>query len=1036
MKKIGEKYQVLKKLGEGFGGSVFLVEAEGEKIALKQLLTGKQEALLSQKEILANFKQEFSTLKQLNHPNILRILDFGFDPKENFYYFTNEFIEGEDIFSATKNSTPEEIEGLFIQTLRALSCLHSQRVYHLDIKPSNILVTQNLQGEKIVKLIDFGLTGFRKEGFMAGTPAFSAPETILGELPDGRSDLYSLAVTWYTCLNRKNPFEGKNIQETITLQKVWFPPALSDPSNNIPQYLDSIFKKLFKKNPAERYHHADQVIREINLGGGKHYPLETDATALAYLPGEGKRVGHETEWAQLISFFERVFATRLELKSGVILSGPPGTGKSRLLRELKYHAQLHTISVLEGKESLASPASSDSLILIDNADEDTLTMVQRWMMLFHPFSIMIVVTSHVPKMISGWYNVSLKNFDKREIDQYVSSVLGIENPPADLIEELHARTEGNPLFLTTILQSLIQSHQLFDEQGRWSPLRLQEIGIDFGKLEAPQNLTDYCRSKYEHLSPGAQKILLTVAISQTPLTRHDLSKLGWGQDSTDWKNLREENLIEALPSGNLKLLNLNFREWVPKEIPIGTLNSVHQALVELFREDPQRKELAWYHEGFGLTDPKERFNPLLQYGDYLFLQNRWYDSARIFESAAGFASNVTDKVKASLRLIRPLFRGGKHHEALQQLEQANEILMQEKENPDLWRFIQQTLREMASIYIKEGRLDLAHETLRGSKILLEQHEANPQEEMILENLMASLYMREGKLEEAVTLSEKTYGQWQTWPTENKTEVLNNELANIYLAQGKIEKARDFLQVQADFAEQTSQLTRQAHALYGLAHCHYALDEFSEAIKVYQACAKLSRQIKSEELLFHTFNELGNIAYLQKNWSEASENYHHALELAEHLADINSSVGIAINLAMLLQRQGDAPNAKLYLRHVIDTLQTQPAPSLHQLQFLVQAYIALGRLYLKELKWIEARDSFRDAMQLIRSHTALENFRTPTFLGIAQADIYLKRMEEAQILMKDLEKRVLAKDEKEEIEEIKRKLNPSRGSHIPEKTKSA
>jgi len=1022
LKKIGEKYQVLKKVGEGFGGAVYLVHSEGKDLALKQLKTqGGENACFSEEDVLANFKQEFTTLKQLNHPNILSIVDFGFDAGEGFYYFTTEFIEGNTIYEATEHLTPDEVEDLFVQALRALSYLHSRKVYHLDLKPGNILVTKDLQGKKIVKIIDFGLMGFSKKGILAGTPAFLSPEGLIAERTDGRSDLYSLGVTWYTCLNRKNPFEGKNLQETITLQKVWFPPQLSDPANNIPQYLDFIFKKLFKKIPGERYQDADQVIREINLGGGKHYPLETDATALAYLPSEGKRVGHEAEWAQLINYFERTFVTSLDRKCGVILSGQPGTGKSRLLKELKYYAQLHTVPVVEGKEWLNSPAGEAGLLLIDDADEDLLDSVQRWIMLFHPASIMVVVTSHAPKLNSGWHNVTLKNYDAEETEEYFRSVLGGELPPADLIKELHARTEGNPLLLSTMLHSLIQSHQLFDEKGRWSSLRLQEIGIDFGRLEAPQNLNDYCRSKYARLSPDAKNALLAIALSEAVLHERDLCDLGVRLLPRDWEHFGEERLIERSESGTLNLLNPNFREWVPREISPETIASTHQKLADLFSGDPLRQEIAWYHLGSGIRPQAERFRALLQYGDFLFVKSRWHDSARVFEEALNLASSATEKVQASLRWIRPLFRAGKHQEALEQLEQANEILMSEKENPQQWRFIQQTLREMTSIYIKEGRLDLAHETLHGSKILLEQHEENPQEKMVLDNLRASLYMRDGMLEEAAALSEANQVAWLAWPLEQQREVLNNELANIYLAQGKIEKAKNILLSQAAFAEKTGQLSRQAHALYGLAHCHYLQDEFAEAIKVYQACAKLSRQIKSEELLFHTFNEMGNIAYLQKDWVRASENYHHAMDLAEHLGDVNSSVGIAINLGMLLQLQGDSPNAKLYLRHVIDTLQIQPAPSLHQLQFLVQADIALGRLHCKELKWMDARDAFRDAMQLVRSHAALENFRTSIFLGIAQADVYLKRIDEAKMLMKDLEKQALAKDEIEDVQEIKRLL---------------
>src|SRR5262249_32308576 len=144
MKLIDGKYQILKKLGEGFGGYVFLTEANGRKVALKQLEMDREG--LTPEEILESFKVEFSTLTKLTHPHILRILDFGFDSKEDTYYFTTEYIDGPSIFAATRHRSSQEIEELFVQALRALSYLHNHKVYHLDIKSKNILISENSQG--------------------------------------------------------------------------------------------------------------------------------------------------------------------------------------------------------------------------------------------------------------------------------------------------------------------------------------------------------------------------------------------------------------------------------------------------------------------------------------------------------------------------------------------------------------------------------------------------------------------------------------------------------------------------------------------------------------------------------------------------------------------------------------------------------------------------------------------------------------------------------------------------------------------------
>jgi tetratricopeptide (TPR) repeat protein len=1019
MKVVDGKYQILEKLGEGFGGSVFLVESNGKKVALKQLRMRTDHAYLSPQEILDNFKEEFTILKKLNHPHILRILDFGFDAKENFYYFTNEYIHGEDIFLATRDLSPEEIEELFVQVLRALSYLHRHRVYHLDIKPSNILVEKK-GNSRVAKLIDFGLASFRKEGILAGTPAYLAPESLIERPKDGRADLYSLGVTWYSCLAGKNPFDSDDMKQTVALHRVWMPPPISEKVSNAPSYLDSILEKLLKKNPTERYHRADQVIRDLNWGGRRNYPLETEATALSYLPGEGELVGREEEWSKLLSYFERVFTTRSDIKFGVAISGPPGTGKSRLLKELKYHAQLHTIPVLEGREILQTKVTQDCMILLDDVDETLFSSIEQWMLLFHNYSVLMVLTGFSPKTTSGlWHTISLKNFDPQKVSQYISSVLGVPDPPNFLVEELYQRTEGNPLFLTELLQSLIQSRQLFDEQGQWSPMRLQDIGIDFRKLKVPKTLTEYLQNKYNRLPLGASQILLAISLSKASLTRHDVTRLGFGQNPTDWKILEEEGLIATDLSGNFHLINPNFQDWVPPNVDLATIAILHQSLGKLFCDDPERKETALYHLGLGTGSPTERFEFLLQYGEALLRHDRWLGAAGAFESALSLAQTPEKQIDAKLKKVRALFRAGKRSEALSLLEESQAILKNEKEKAQHWHWVQQTWREMASLYLKEGRLDLARESLQASRVLLEEHSEDSVEEMILDNFKASLLMREGKLKEAQTMSEGTYRRWQLLPEEQKRQVLNNELASIYLAEGKKEEAKRFFQEQAFYCEKIGNRSKRSYALYGWAESCFALKQFGEATKVFKECVEICRETKSEELLFCAFNGLGNIAYLQEDWENAARYYENALDLAQHCTNVEGSFAVAMNIALVRHLQGDIERANIIIRHVIHTLEMLTSPSLHQLQFLVRTYLEFGKIHLENANGMGARDAYRDAIRLVRKYSSLENFRFSALLGLYQADSFLGQKQEAQSVLTELEKENLSSQEKKELERIKK-----------------
>jgi len=991
--------------------------------------------VLSSQEILENFKQEFSTLKKLNHPNILSIVDFGYEPHEKFYFFTTEYIEGKDILEATRGATPEEIEELFVQALRALSYLHSQGIYHFDIKPTNILVGLNDKGAKIVKIIDFGLSEFQKKGVLAGSPAYMAPEALFEEARDGRADLYSLGVTWYTCLLGHNPFKDSDMRKTIDLQRVWNPPRISTQSARIPPYLDPILEKLLKKNPTVRYHRADQVIRDLNWSGRHNYPLETEATALAYLPGEGRLVGREAEWRQLISIFNRIFVTRSESKGCILISGEAGSGKSRLLKELKYHAQLQTVSVLNLLETQLGKIFSPSFLIAEDVKPDILKWVETWMNQFstHPFLI-VLTRKKIPDLPELGTKIHLNSFNREKVGEYTSSVLGMERAPEFLVDELYRRTEGNPLFLTQLLYSLIQSHQIFDKQGRWSPTILKEVGIDFSKLEIPKTLSEYCQKKYNSLSPKFQKVLSLIALAKAPLEIPHFFRLKFEMRPLDWKRLEKENIISIDPTTKkIKLLNPSFADFIPKFLNKKSLASIHQILGDLFIEEKSTFEPACYHLGLGLGDPDARFDYLKKNGELLNQRGAWLEAQLSLALAAEIAPSSEKKVEVILKKTQALFGIGNTADALDLLTDTKSILKKERQNPSQWRWVQRTYREMANIFLKEGKLDLARESLQAARVLLEEHEDDPIEEMILDNVKASLLMREGKLSDAEKIGTQSYAKWKKLPKDQKKQVLNNEIAIIFLSQRKPELAKPLFQEQAGFFEEMGHVTKQAYALYGWAESLNALKNYDEAVQKYHACAHLSRDLKNEELLFHTFNGLGNIAYYQQDWERAAKYYQEALDLAQHQASLDSTVGIAINLAMVLRFQGDYGQSQMYLQHVIATLESQFPPTLNQLYFLVQGYVELGRLKIGIHHFIEARDAFRDAARLVRNHPPLARFRFLASIGLAETSLHLDRNSEAQTVLMDLEKEDLSVEERKELEELAKKLRDSKLSH-PHKTK--
>jgi serine/threonine-protein kinase len=234
--KVNNRYAVVRKLGAGAMGSVYLCEDPVEnniQVALKVLISEN----LEDQDVWA--KGEYETLTRLRHPNLAKVYNFGKIIESTDYFIVSEFIKGIDLYSATEYVNYEELNDIIVQTCRALDYIHSKGYVHFDIKPDNILVTRFKtfglkEGSKVqyqleeatgqdeqvyskphVKLIDFGLAERITGSFsfaIKGTLNYLAPEIISGKTPDRRADLYSLGVTLYQITNRDLPHQDHNIE--------------------------------------------------------------------------------------------------------------------------------------------------------------------------------------------------------------------------------------------------------------------------------------------------------------------------------------------------------------------------------------------------------------------------------------------------------------------------------------------------------------------------------------------------------------------------------------------------------------------------------------------------------------------------------------------------------------------------------------------------------------------------------------------------------------------------------------------------------
>ncbi len=219
-------YRLIRKIGEGGGGNVYLAEQEHpvrRQVALKVLRLGTDT-----KRVIERFEGERQLLAIMEHPNIAHVLDAG-ATDEGLPYFVMELVHGTQItdYCDEKGLDVHQREELFLQVCHAIQHAHQKGIIHRDIKPSNILINMH-DKVPVPKVIDFGvakaigeeLTGDREvetvcEQFI-GTPAYMSPEQAgLGGVDvDIRSDVYSLGILLYELLVGKPPFEHKELLKT------------------------------------------------------------------------------------------------------------------------------------------------------------------------------------------------------------------------------------------------------------------------------------------------------------------------------------------------------------------------------------------------------------------------------------------------------------------------------------------------------------------------------------------------------------------------------------------------------------------------------------------------------------------------------------------------------------------------------------------------------------------------------------------------------------------------------------------------------
>jgi len=356
MIRINKRYTVYDLLGQGGMGAVYRAtdRLNAQVVALKQVTT-LADQLTDTPSTNSDFRialsDEFRTLASLRHPNIISVLDYGFE--DNQPYFTMELLESpRTILMAGTNASIDTQIRLLVELLQALVYLHRRGVLHRDLKPANILVAQ----DGTVKVVDFGLSlagvysRSNVQESTAGTLAYMAPELFSEEHASVASDLYAVGVIACELLTGHHPYNQKNV--ALLLNSILSsPPDLS----GLEGELADIVTRLLAKQPDERYENAADVIRNLCHAVGQLPPVESSTIRESFLQA-AKFVGRQEELQRLKTALNAIVeagvgqpASDSHVSKAWLIGGESGVGKSRLLDELRIRALVRGALVLRGQ---------------------------------------------------------------------------------------------------------------------------------------------------------------------------------------------------------------------------------------------------------------------------------------------------------------------------------------------------------------------------------------------------------------------------------------------------------------------------------------------------------------------------------------------------------------------------------------------------------------------------------------------------------------------------------------------------------------
>ncbi len=973
---IENRYKILAKLGSGGSGTVYKVldTFSQNEVALKVLKVHSEE-----------LKEEFSILKELKHPYVCNVFDYGFSESESF--FTMELLKNKSLdFS-------KEIENgisVALKIAQGLHYIHSNGVTHFDLKPENILFDSKANP----KILDFGFSSKDSVKAKQGSIFSVAPEILQDQEVDQKADLYSFGCLLFKMLTKVNVFEGK-ATEVLKSHISKKPKNPQEINPKISDSLANLVLQLLEKNPNQRLQSSSDLVYRL----AKFLPKNPE-----FVTGESKIWGRKKELKILTNSI-------LDLReiTTVNIFGLKGVGKIKLFEEAKQQAQTQDkIQSFENptfeslnflvhdkqtpqneinaffkiKEFLVKLESKIIFHFTQNPDEKTqkfLDFLERTT----PKLKLLVCFETPQKFKKMDLAFELKNLSLEEHTQQICEILyTFPERIQNFTESLFKITVGNPSQNRLLIEIFFQNEIL----------KVSEIGLEFDykkfdNFDFKPFLQETNLLLWESLNEFEKETFTLACLWELEFDRKTLELLALAF-SKNFNRISLQSLVSKrifiYENGRFRIGNQGLKKFVLVKLKDSKNDKLADFAKENFPKEPKFEALHLANS----KGSKRKFEVSYSAAKKMSDEKNFELAETFYRQALSLEKFVTNNFKEEFAEF--LLGLGKNKEAIEILKDepnsfSKGLAFQREGNYEEAKKVfknllkkKPSLKSVASLAQIEIYLSNFAEAEKTCESYLDFNSKDPEIPTVF-SLAGEVKFYQRKFEEAEKYFYQSLKLAKNFGNKLKVALVSNSLGSLNDLLGNFEKAEKFYKNSEQIFLEIGDLAHLPLVYNNLGELYRKQSKWELSENFHLKSLELKKQMDNRREMAFSFTNLGVLFYFKNDLQTAIDYFKEALEIQEELSDKNQSANLLSNIAEVYFLKSEFAKSKDFFEKAIE-LKTE----IKNYAEVGEAYFFIGEIEQKLENSNQSKDAFFHALQF---YNKAENREKHSEIYLKLSEIY-------------------------------------------------